>query len=148
MALTKFNADVYENDRYRLIILDDGDGLILFELYRIIWSFTEMGDAESGPLGLARELEGFKLECHGLGKPADDLEAFMEDPARYGWGFPEEACPGCGWMPGDGINPACSDDNGCGYLRWTEGSCSNTLKSAGVNPLGGNDDSKEEVDNA
>jgi hypothetical protein len=29
----------------------------------------------------------------------------------------DEACPGCGSKPGDGINPKCHDPMGCGYWR-------------------------------
>lgn len=28
-----------------------------------------------------------------------------------------EACPGCGWVPGDGINPDCNHPEGCGFWR-------------------------------
>lgn len=29
----------------------------------------------------------------------------------------EEACPGCGYLPGQGINPECNDEGGCGFWR-------------------------------
>lgn len=28
-----------------------------------------------------------------------------------------DACPGCRWMPGDGINPRCNDPRGCRAAR-------------------------------
>ena len=28
-----------------------------------------------------------------------------------------ERCPGCGCMPGDGINPDCDHPEGCGYWK-------------------------------
>lgn len=29
----------------------------------------------------------------------------------------DEACPGCGCLPGKGLTPSCSHPEGCGYFR-------------------------------
>lgn len=36
----------------------------------------------------------------------------MEDDSYH-----SENCPGCGWGPGDGINPTCNHPQGCGHWR-------------------------------
>ena len=30
---------------------------------------------------------------------------------------PEDACPGCGRRPGDGVSASCTDALGCGYWK-------------------------------
>lgn len=46
----------------------------------------------------------------------EELEA-MEDDDPEEEEESEEACPGCGCLPGDGLTEGCEDELGCGYWR-------------------------------
>lgn len=32
----------------------------------------------------------------------------------------DDCCPSCGWEAGDGVNPRCDDEDGCGFWRDAE----------------------------
>jgi hypothetical protein len=49
--------------------------------------------------------------CEGCGRPLD-----AEGKCRK-CEDDEDACPGCGCRPGDGITPGCNDPMGCGYWK-------------------------------
>ena len=60
-------------------------------------------------------------ECLVCGGTPDQCE----DAGCYGDMFPhddmpDDACPGCGNRPGDGVNPVCHDPNGCGHWKEEE----------------------------
>ena len=44
-----------------------------------------------------------------MAKTISDLE--------YGGAIDVESCPGCGRCPGEGLDPDCESDAGCGYWR-------------------------------
>jgi hypothetical protein len=67
----------------------------------VAWS-NEAPDTERWPSDVGREQE-------------DEDEAMLDAMEKRT--DTEEACPGCGSMPGDGITPGCDDPMGCGYHK-------------------------------
>lgn len=62
------------------------------------------------------------MDPHAMGDAFDDFapdtETFASDDDREGDDmFADDACPGCGSMPGDGITYGCDDPAGCGVNR-------------------------------
>lgn len=66
---------------------------------------AEDGDPESGVF--------VKSECEKCGEPTGPGEQLCKKCASG----EDEACPGCGRMPGDGYGSDCDDPMGCGYWK-------------------------------
>lgn len=47
-------------------------------------------------------------------------DEMLDQQALHKWELDNEACPGCGCCPGDGITMGCDDPNGCGHWKEME----------------------------
>lgn len=53
----------------------------------------------------------------GIERGRGDMDEADDDDDMDTLGDDDEACPGCGAKPGDGINPKCDDPMGCGFWK-------------------------------
>jgi hypothetical protein len=77
----------------------------------------------------------------------DMSESEDDDDYDYEAEMNPEACPGCGAMPGDGVNPKCDDPLGCGYY-WKEiqaDTSGRSLRDMLKAPLSADDDGVQSV---
>ena len=81
-AHTKFKIDAtieelhLDDSSWRIIAYVDGDGTDgvvghYYELYEAEMGYEEHGDAESGPLGVSRTIDGWKLIEQSMGRHSD-----------------------------------------------------------------------------
>lgn len=60
-------------------------------------------------------------------KTADDAMAIAaagyDDLVKMDPGFLDDACPGCGCEPGDGITETCNNPDGCGFSKSERDRC-------------------------
>lgn len=81
----------------------------------------------AGRLGCSVEqLHDYSNDCTGRDDDAIVFECNYEDDLREiqavvqaanRFKSPDEACPGCDCMPGDGITESCNHPDGCGYWK-------------------------------
>lgn len=62
--------------------------------------------------------KNLKKVQESFGLPKDEATLIFE--AMYKENHENEACPGCGCMPGDGVTETCNDPNGCGFWKQME----------------------------
>jgi len=87
MSAVKLDRTVYQislnGKEYRLIIEVDVQ-CVTWELLEVKVGYEEMGDAESGPLGVVQTLEGYDLIAYGMGGPTEkQVEDFVREQLYY-----------------------------------------------------------------
>jgi dsDNA-binding SOS-regulon protein len=67
-----------EGREFRLLVLDQGDGVLTWEVMEAEFEFSEGGDAESGPMGITRDLVCWHVISYGMGNVRrDEMESFV-----------------------------------------------------------------------